>query len=61
MLNKEPIEQRETSEEAVETRAGDLLLLPVALAAFWTLAYQLVLVARWPAWTIIWLFLQFLL
>jgi hypothetical protein len=31
-------------------------MLPVALAAFWTLAYQLVLVARWPAITIVWLF-----
>jgi hypothetical protein len=26
-------------------------MLPVALAAFWTLACQLVLVARWPAMT----------
>ncbi len=44
------------SETTDELRAGDVLLLPVALVAFWTLAYQLVLVARWPAWTIIWLF-----
>jgi Family of unknown function (DUF6077) len=40
----------------VESRAGDVLLLPVAFAAFWTLAYQLVLVARWPAYLIIWCF-----
>jgi hypothetical protein len=38
------------------THAGDILLLPVALAAFWTVAYQLVLIARWPARSIIWLF-----
>lgn len=44
------------SEAPVESRAGDVLLLPVALAAFWTLAYQLVLVARWPAQTIVWCF-----
>ena len=31
--------------------ARDLLLLPVALTALWTLAYQFVLVARWPAWS----------
>jgi hypothetical protein len=55
-LSKERTEQRETLEEAVETRAGDALLLPVALAAFWTLAYQLVLVARSPAWTLPWFF-----
>lgn len=41
----------------VESRAGDILLLPIVLAASWTLAYQLVLVARWPAWTIVWLWL----
>jgi hypothetical protein len=39
------------------SRVGDILLIPVALGAFWTLAYQLVLVARWPAQTIIWSFL----
>jgi hypothetical protein len=39
-----------------ESRAGDVLLLPIALATFWTLAYQLVLVARWPAHTIVWCF-----
>lgn len=42
---------------ANDSRAGDLLLFPVALGAFWTLAYQLVLVGRWPAWTIVWCFL----
>ena len=51
---KERIEQHEASEAPGPSRAGDALLLPVALAASWTLAYQLVLVARWPAWTIVW-------
>jgi hypothetical protein len=41
----------------VESRAGDILLLPIALSAFWTLAYQLVLVARWPAHWSVWCFL----
>src|SRR5205823_6648001 len=40
-----------------ESHAGDLLLLPIAIIAFWTLAYDLVLVARWPAQTITWCFL----
>ena len=39
-----------------DPRTGDVLLLPAALGAFWTLAYQLVLVARWPANTIVWCF-----
>jgi hypothetical protein len=39
------------SEAPVESRAGDLLLVPIVLAAFWTLSYQLVLVTRWPAQT----------
>jgi Family of unknown function (DUF6077) len=43
-------------ETAVEFQAGDFLLVPVALAAFWTLSYQLVLVARWPAQTMVWCF-----
>src|SRR5262249_39598713 len=34
-----------------------VLLLPIAAIAFWTVAYDLVLVARWPAHTIIWCFL----
>ena len=51
MTNTAPI-----SETPAESRAGDVLLLPVALAAFWTLAYQLVLVARWPAQTTVWCF-----
>jgi hypothetical protein len=33
------------------------VLLPVALAAFWTIAYQLVLLARWPARSTPWCFL----
>ena len=45
------------ADTSAESRAGDILLLPIALAAFWTLAYQLVLVARWPAQTIPWCFL----
>ena len=44
-------------EAAGDSRAGDVLLLPVALVAFWTIAYQLVLVARWPAQSIVWCFL----
>ena len=39
-----------------DPNAGDTLLVPAALGAFWTLAYQLVLVARWPAYTIVWCF-----
>src|SRR5947207_12707301 len=42
------------SERPAESHAGDVLLLPVAGVAFWTLAYQLVLIARWPARTITW-------
>ena len=44
------------ADTAVESRTGDMLLIPIALSAFWTLAYQLVLVARWPAQTIVWCF-----
>jgi Family of unknown function (DUF6077) len=51
MNNAAPI-----SEMPVESRAGDVLLLPMALAGFWTLSYQLVLVARWPAETMVWSF-----
>jgi hypothetical protein len=39
------------SEAPLESRSRDLLMVPVALAAFWTLSYQLVLVTRWPAQT----------
>ena len=42
-----------------ESHAGDLLLLPIAIIAFWTLAYDLVLVARWPAQTVTWCFMAF--
>jgi hypothetical protein len=45
------------SERPSESRAGDVLLLPIAIFAFWTIAYQLVLIVRWPAETIIWCFL----
>jgi hypothetical protein len=44
------------SEAPAEFRAGDVLLLPVAIAAFWTLSYQLVLVARWQAQSMVWCF-----
>ncbi|MGE5207992.1 MAG: hypothetical protein ACM3KL_01535 [Alphaproteobacteria bacterium] len=40
-----------------QSRAGDVLLLPIGLIAFWTLAYDLVLITRWPAQTLIWCFL----
>ena len=45
------------TERSVESRAGDVLLLPITAVAFWTLAYQLVLILRWPAKTITWCFL----
>jgi hypothetical protein len=51
-----PIPERPT-----ESRAGDILLLPIAGLAFWTLAYDLVLVLRWPAKTITWCFLAIVL
>src|SRR5438067_992706 len=48
-MKSEPI-----SETPVESHAGDVLLLPLAAIAFWTLAYDFVLIARWPAKTITW-------
>jgi hypothetical protein len=45
------------SERSGESSAGDVLLVPIAAVAFWTLAYQLVLIFRWPAKTITWYFL----
>ena len=42
-----------------QSHAGDILLLPIALIAFWTLAYDLVLVTRWPAYAITGCFLAF--
>jgi hypothetical protein len=44
------------ADTTVESRTGDILLTPIALAAFWTLSYQLVLVTRWPAETVVWCF-----
>jgi len=44
------------SERSAESCAGDVLLVPIAAVAFWTLAYQVVLVLRWPAKTITWCF-----
>src|SRR6476646_8170870 len=46
-----------TSDGLAESQAGDVLLLPIALLAFWTVAYDFVLVVRWPAETITWFFL----
>jgi hypothetical protein len=45
------------SKRPAESHAGDILLLPIAILAFWTLAYQLVLIVRSPAKTIMWSFL----
>jgi hypothetical protein len=45
------------SERPAESHAGDVLLLPIAGLAFWTAAYQLVVILRWPAKTITWCFL----
>lgn len=45
------------AEQSNQSHAGDVLLLPIAVVAFWTLAYDVVLVARWPAQTITWCFL----
>src|SRR5215475_6515583 len=45
------------SEKCAESRAGDVLLVPIAAFAFWTFAYQLVFILRWPAKTITWCFL----
>jgi hypothetical protein len=56
-LDAESEETMLSSERPAESRAGDILLLPIAIIAFWTLAYQLVLIARWPAKTITWCFL----
>lgn len=39
------------------SHVGDILLLPIATIAFWTFAYDLVLVARWPAHIITWCFI----
>ena len=44
-------------ERPADSNAGDILLLPIAGLAFWTVAYQLVLVLQWPAKTITWCFL----
>jgi hypothetical protein len=44
-------------ERPADSHAGDILLLPIAGLAFWTVAYQLVLVLQWPAKTITWCFL----
>ena len=45
------------AERPTESRARDILLLPVAILTFWTVAYQFVLIVRWPARTITWCFL----
>ena len=45
------------SETRPESHAGDVLILPIAGVALWTIAYQLVAILRWPAKTITWCFL----
>ncbi|HEU0050092.1 MAG TPA: hypothetical protein VFQ43_21055, partial [Nitrososphaera sp.] len=40
------------SERPAESHAGDIVLLPVAILAFWTVAYHFVLIVRSPAKTI---------
>jgi len=42
-----------------QSHAGDVLLVPIAATAFWTLAYDIVLITRWPAQTVTWCFLAF--
>lgn len=39
--------------EGMAPRAGDVMFVAIAGLAFWTLAYQLVLVTRLPAWAIL--------
>jgi len=57
-ISNEPgMQSAPMSERPKPSHAGELLLLPIAVIAFWTLAYDLVLVARWPAQTITWCFL----
>lgn len=57
MLENSKVKSIPISETPAASYAGDVLLLPIAGIAFWTLAYQLVLVARWPAKAITWCFL----
>src|SRR5439155_834134 len=54
---KKSEKSRLISKTPAESHAGDILLLPIAILAFWTFAYQLVLIVRWPAKTITWCFL----
>lgn len=42
-----------TQSAKIDNRAGDVLLILAAGMAVWTLAYQLVLLVRWPAKTIV--------
>jgi hypothetical protein len=44
------------SKQYDQSHAGDVLLLPIAVIAFWTLACDLVPVTRWAAQTITWCF-----
>jgi hypothetical protein len=44
------------SERPANSRAGDLLLVPILGVALWTLAYQFVLIVGWPAKMITWCF-----
>jgi hypothetical protein len=49
--------KRTATSDMPAAHAGDILLLPIAAVALWTLAYQLVLIVRWPAGMITWCFL----
>jgi hypothetical protein len=57
ILENSSVKSMVISERAAGSCAGDLLLLPVAGVALWTLAYQFILIVRWPAKSIIWCFL----
>jgi hypothetical protein len=54
---KDSLAQRIAISGQDQSFAGDVVLLPVAVIALWTLAYDVVLLARWPAHTITWCFL----
>jgi len=54
-----PSSKPQDSIEFIGAASGDVLLVPIALTALWTLAYQLVLVTRLPAWSVIGFFFGF--
>ena len=45
ILSNQSVEIPASSGALVKSRAGDILMLPVVLAAFWTIACQFVLIA----------------